>query len=123
MLDDSIRRASLNSLIESLPEGLQTIVGERGAQISGGQRQRVGIARTLYLDPKIIFFDEATSALDNETEEEITQSIGNLAKEDITMFVIAHRFTSLRFCDRIIEFDQGKIVREWSYKDLIVNHI
>ncbi len=102
-------RASLSELIEELPNGLNTRVGERGSQISGGQRQRVGIARALYSGAKILFFDEATSALDNETEMEITEAINHLADDDLTMFIIAHRHSTLKYCDFIIELKDGKM--------------
>lgn len=102
-------RASLNELIAELPNGIDTRVGERGSQISGGQRQRVGIARALYSGAKVLFFDEATSSLDAETEFEITEAINNLEEEDLTMFVIAHRHSTLKYCSRIFELDKGVI--------------
>jgi len=98
-----IEQASLTDLLATLEQGINTRVGERGAQISGGQRQRVGIARALYFNSEVLFFDEATSALDPQTEIEINESIRKLSKQGLTMVIIAHRQTSLEGVDRIIE--------------------
>ncbi|NQY09930.1 MAG: ABC transporter ATP-binding protein/permease [Flavobacteriales bacterium] len=103
------KRASLTGLIDDLEGGIHSQVGERGSRISGGQRQRVGIARALYSGAKVLFFDEATSALDSETETEITEAINNLSQGDLTMFIIAHRLSTLKYCDRIIELKDGKM--------------
>lgn len=100
---NAIQMASLKEFVDSLPNGLDTNVGERGAQLSGGQRQRVGIARALYFDSEVLFFDEATSALDPQTELEITESINKLSQEGLTMVIIAHRETSLKHVTRLIE--------------------
>lgn len=118
-----LRQASLTEVVEKLPQGIYTRIGERGAQLSGGQRQRVGIARALYSGAQILVFDEATSALDSDTETEITEAIQQLSAENLTMFIIAHRVTTLKYCDRIIELDKGKINKMHSYKDLIVSHL
>lgn len=103
----SLQMAELYDFVQSLPEGLETRVGERGAKLSGGQRQRIGIARALYQEPEILILDEATSALDNETEKSITDTILKL-KGDITIIAIAHRVTTLENCDFKIKFDCGK---------------
>lgn len=118
-----LRQASLTEVVAKLPKGIYTRIGERGAQLSGGQRQRVGIARALYSGAQILVFDEATSALDSDTETEITEAIQQLSAENLTMFIIAHRVTTLKYCDRIIELDKGKINKMHSYKDLIVSHL
>jgi ABC-type multidrug transport system fused ATPase/permease subunit len=118
----SIERASLGALLDSLPQGLDTPVGEMGARLSGGQRQRMGIARALYRQSQIIVFDEATSALDNETEKEITEAIRQSAGPDTTIFVIAHRITTLRDCDRILELRQGRMAGWYSYEELVKAH-
>ena len=97
-----IEQAQLKEFIESLPKGLDTIVGERGIRLSGGQRQRIGIARALYKKPEILVLDEATSALDNETEKAVMQAIEHLYGK-ITMLVIAHRLTTIEKCDEIYE--------------------
>ncbi len=102
-IDRVMEQASLLGLLTTLSEGINTRVGERGAQLSGGQRQRVGIARALYFDAEVLFFDEATSALDPQTEIEINESIRKLSKQGLTMMIIAHRQTSLEGVDRIIE--------------------
>lgn len=113
----AVMAASLGDFIRTLPEGLDTNVGEHGSKISGGQKQRIGIARALYSNSQILVFDEATSALDTETEQSITDSIEHLSGQ--TIFVVAHRVTSLRFCDRIIDLRNGEIVGEYSYEEVI----
>ena len=97
-----IEQASLTSLVENLQKGINTMVGERGAQLSGGQRQRVGIARALYFNSEVLFFDEATSALDPQTEIEINESIKKLSYQGLTMVIIAHRETSLEGVGRVL---------------------
>lgn len=101
----ALEQAQLSSFIDSLPQGMDTPIGECGCRISGGQRQRIGIARALYKGADVLLFDEATSSLDNRTEEGINRSIEALSKSnhDLTIIVIAHRETSLGYCDRIIE--------------------
>lgn len=118
-LDFAIEQASMKEFISSLPDGLDTYIGERGSKLSGGQRQRIGIARALYKRTQILLFDEATSALDNETEREVSESISNLSHTEITIFIIAHRITTLKDCDRIFELKQGEIINEYSYNELI----
>jgi len=107
-LNKVIKEAQLNSLISKLPEGLETIVGERGVRLSGGERQRVAIARALYLNPEIIIFDEATSALDDETEERLMSTIYEVSKTK-TVIMIAHRLTSLKNCGYIFSLSDGSI--------------
>lgn len=116
---ECLERASLAQLVESLEKGIYSSIGERGSRLSGGQRQRIGIARALYFGAQILLFDEATSALDSATEREITDSIAKLAEEDMTMLIIAHRTTSLKHCNRIIELEEGKIKAEHQYDSLI----
>ena len=98
------RKSYIADFIESLPQGYQGLVGERGIRLSGGQRQRIGIARALYKTAQIIIFDEATSALDNETEQVVMQTIESL-RADLTIFIIAHRLTTLKNCTKIINLD------------------
>jgi ATP-binding cassette, subfamily B, bacterial PglK len=105
----AIEDAQLNDFIETLPEGLDTVVGERGVRLSGGQRQRIGIARALYHNPEIIFLDEATSALDNETEVEIMKAIDGL-KGEKTLIIIAHRLSTIENCDIVFRVEKGKLV-------------
>ena len=104
----ALEDAQLSDFVKSLPEGLDTMVGERGVRLSGGQRQRIGIARALYGDPQILVLDEATSALDNETEAAVMEAIESLQGK-ITMIIIAHRLTTISGCDYIYKVDGGKI--------------
>ncbi len=105
-------------IVNELPEGFQTKLGERGVRLSGGQKQRVGIARALYKNPQILILDEATSALDNYTEQAVMDAVKNL-NHKITILIIAHRITTIKNCDLIYVFEKGKIKAEGSYKKLI----
>ena len=100
----AIEAASLGEFVASLPNGINTRIGECGALLSGGQRQRIGIARALYKGAEVLFFDEATSSLDSQTEQNINEAIVTLAKANssLTIVVIAHRDSSLSYCDRVI---------------------
>ncbi len=105
-----IEQAQLKEFIDSLPDGLDTVVGERGIRLSGGQRQRIGIARALYKKPELLVLDEATSALDNDTEKAVMQSIEHLYGK-ITMLVIAHRLTNIEKCEEIYKIDKGTLIK------------
>ena len=105
----ALEQAQLKEFVESLPDQLETSVGERGVRLSGGQRQRIGIARALYHNPEILFMDEATSALDNETEKEIMKAIDGL-KGEKTLIIIAHRLTTIENCDIVFKINNGKLV-------------
>ncbi|HPF29454.1 MAG TPA: ABC transporter ATP-binding protein, partial [Lachnospiraceae bacterium] len=105
-----LREAQMEEYVRKLPEGLDTVIGDRGVRISGGQRQRIGIARALYHDPELLVFDEATSALDNETEAAIMEAI-NALKGRKTMVIIAHRLKTIESCDMIYRVENGKITR------------
>lgn len=118
-LQKAIKQASLESFISTLPLGWNTLVGEKGSRLSGGQRQRIGIARSLYRNAEILIFDEATSALDNETETSVTDSIDALSHSNKTIFIIAHRITTLKNCDRIYELKNGEIHGVYSYHELL----
>ena len=107
-------QANLIDFIESSSNGFETIVGERGVMLSGGQRQRIAIARALYKGAEVLIFDEATSALDNKTEEKIMNSIYGLSK-NITIIMIAHRLSSLKSCDKIIQIENNKVLWEGTY--------
>ena len=91
-----------------MPEGLDTIVGERGVRLSGGERQRISIARALYHNPSVLILDEATSSLDNFTEKEFMNSV-NALQGTKTIIIIAHRLTTVEKCDIVYEFSKGKI--------------
>ena len=107
----AVEKAQLTEFIDSLPLGLDTIVGDRGVRLSGGQRQRIGIARALYHDPEILVLDEATSALDNDTEAAVMEAIENLQGMK-TMIIIAHRLTTIRSVDVIYEVADGRVVEK-----------
>jgi len=114
----AIEGAHLDTFIKKLPQGLQTIVGERGLKLSGGEKQRVAIARTLLKDPKIFIFDEATSSLDSHTEKEIQQNLSEISKGKTT-FVIAHRLSTIVNADQILVLDQGHIVEQGTHQELL----
>ena len=107
----ALEEAQLDEFVRSLPEGLDTGIGERGIRISGGQRQRIGIARALFEDPEVLVLDEATSALDNETEAAIMDSINRLHGRK-TLIIIAHRLQTIEKCDMVYRVEKGKARRE-----------
>jgi ABC-type multidrug transport system fused ATPase/permease subunit len=107
-VNEVIQLAQIKSFVNTLPNGINTIVGEHGDQLSGGQRQRIGIARALYQNPEVLIFDEATSALDNETEREILNVIFSL-KKGKTIIMIAHRLSTLDKCDEVYQIKKGEI--------------
>lgn len=116
-LQKTIEAAQLKNFIAQLPNGLQTIVGERGMRLSGGERQRIAIARALYRDPEVLIFDEATSALDMETEARLMETIHAVSK-GCTVIMIAHRLSTLKECQRIVLMEEGRISRICSYSEL-----
>ncbi|MFY7804574.1 MAG: ABC transporter ATP-binding protein [Limnoraphis robusta] len=118
-LDKAIQGAQLKDVIDNLPDGVKTRVGERGVRLSGGQRQRVGIARALYHERDILVLDEATSALDNETESLVTEAIQSLSGSK-TMIIIAHRLTTVQDCDCIYRMEKGKIIQSGSYREVVL---
>ena len=101
-----------------MPNGYDTIIGERGIRLSGGERQRLGIARALYHNPKVLVLDEATSAMDNLTEKSIMNAIDSLRK-DTTIILIAHRLTTIKNCDKIFLLDKGELVKQGTFIELI----
>lgn len=107
-----LEQVQLREWTEALPQGLDTSLGEYGSRLSGGQKQRIGIARALYKDAEVLFFDEATSALDNRTEQEINHALEILSAQhkELTLVVIAHRESSLAFCDRIFDLDNSTVI-------------
>jgi ABC-type bacteriocin/lantibiotic exporter with double-glycine peptidase domain len=117
LFNNAMNISQLNDLVKSLPNGLNTMIGEKGYRLSGGERQRIGIARAIYKDPQILVLDEATSSLDSKTESLILQAMETeLTKK--TLVMIVHRVTTLKNVDKIYVFDHGKIVEEGTYKGL-----
>ncbi|WP_373544709.1 ABC transporter ATP-binding protein [Chamaesiphon sp.] len=115
----AIEMSQLQDVVAQLPDGLGTLVGERGVLLSGGQRQRVGIARVLYHQRQILVFDEATAALDTETEQMVTEATKALSGSN-TVIIIAHRLSTIEHCDRIYQIEQGKIIKAGSYKEVVL---
>jgi ABC-type multidrug transport system fused ATPase/permease subunit len=119
--DAEVQRAleisQLNEFVSNLPEGLDSIVGERGAKLSGGQRQRLGIARAIYTNPKLLVLDEATSALDGKTEADLSSAINNLKKE-VTVVMIAHRLSTVRDADKILYLDCGRVLALGTFEEI-----
>ena len=118
MLNNSINQSKLTELINQMPEGTSTLLGEFGIQLSGGQRQRIALARAFYHNREVLVMDEATSALDNETEAEIVDEIKHL-KGDKTLIVIAHRLSTVKHCDYIYRIHKGKIAEEGNYESVV----
>ena len=108
---EALKEAQLDEFVKTLPEGLETNIGERGIRLSGGQRQRIGIARALYNNPEVLILDEATSALDNDTEKAIMDSINRLHGKK-TLIIIAHRLQTIEKCDMVYRVEDGKAKRE-----------
>ena len=117
-VERAARLANLHEfVVNDLPLGYATVIGERGVRLSGGQRQRIGIARALYRDPDVLFFDEATSALDNTTERAVMEAIHNLSGAK-TIILVAHRLTTVRPCNTIYVLHKGRMVEQGSYDEL-----
>jgi ABC-type multidrug transport system fused ATPase/permease subunit len=114
---EAIELAQMSDFVRGLPNGINTIVGDRGVKISGGQRQRLGIARALYHRPEILIFDEATSSLDNLTEKYVSEAIHNL-RGNKTLIIVAHRLSTVQSCDKIIVLDSGRVTGIGAYQDL-----
>ena len=115
---EALKSAQLEDFVASLPEGLDTAVGERGVRLSGGQRQRIGIARALYHRPSVLVLDEATSSLDSETEHEVMKAIQAL-QGDKTVIIVAHRLSTVEYCDRLYRLDAGRIVDEGTFGEVM----
>ena len=117
-IHDALKSAQLEDFVASLPEGLNTVVGERGVRLSGGQRQRIGIARALYHRPSVLVLDEATSSLDTETEKGVMQAVQAL-QGDKTVIIVAHRLSTVEYCDRLYRLDAGRIVDEGTFDEVM----
>lgn len=111
--------AQLSEFIDILPDGFDTIVGERGARLSGGQRQRLGLARAIYKETPVLVLDEATSALDDATESALLDALDRLGAEGQTIIIIAHRRSTIEGCNLVFRFDQGRLVETGSYEQLL----
>jgi ATP-binding cassette, subfamily B, heavy metal transporter len=122
--DEIVRAAQLaniHSFIDSLPDGYQTVVGERGLKLSGGEKQRIAIARAVLKNPKILVFDEATSSLDSQSEKTILEALQELSSDHTTL-VIAHRLSTVIDADQILVMDQGRIIERGSHQELLAQN-
>ena len=117
-VEAAARAAYADSFIRTLPQGYQTLIGERGVRLSGGERQRLAIARAILKNPPILIFDEATSALDSGSEHEVQKAIDTVMK-DRTTLVIAHRLSTIQKADRILVLDHGRLVEQGKHQELM----
>jgi ATP-binding cassette, subfamily C, bacterial len=118
MLWQALEIAQLSDVIAALPQGLDTVVGRHGVRFSGGQRQRLAIARMIVAEPRVVILDEATSALDTETERHLHQALSGFLHGRTTI-IIAHRLSAVRQADRILVFENGRVVEEGAHEMLI----
>lgn len=116
----AIQAAQLDGFVASLPDGLETLVGERGIRLSGGQRQRIGIARAIYHDPSVLVLDEATSSLDTAIDHEVMQAVRAMQGTK-TIIIVAHRLSTIAHCDRLYQLDQGRLVKVVTPETLLAN--
>ena len=117
-VQQAAQQAQISSFIESSPEGYESFVGEHGIRLSGGQRQRIGIARALYKKALILVLDEATSALDTSTEKALMDAVNQLSR-DLTIVMIAHRISTIRRCDRVIQLSEGSVIANGSPQQIL----
>ena len=117
-VSEALKLAQLSAFVDALPDGAETVVGERGMRLSGGQRQRIAIARALYGDPSVLILDEGTSALDNATEAELMEALED-ASRDRTVIIVAHRLSTVRQADRIVFLDDGTVVDIGRFDELL----
>jgi ABC-type multidrug transport system fused ATPase/permease subunit len=115
---EAIRAANAEEFIRDLPDGIDTLLGDRGVRLSGGQRQRVGIARAILRDPPLLILDEATSSLDTESEQLIQAALDRLLRGR-TVFVIAHRLSTISGADRILALEDGRLVESGTHDELL----
>jgi ABC-type multidrug transport system fused ATPase/permease subunit len=116
-VEQVIAMAQLQSLVAELPDGLESVVGERGVRLSGGQRQRIGLARALYRTPSVLVLDEATSALDNVTEHEIAATLAGL-QGTMTIVIVAHRLSTVRHADTLVFLKDGHVEAEGTFGEV-----
>ena len=121
LINDACDKAYITEYINTLPEGLDFVVGMKGSKLSAGQRQRIAIARALLTKPKILIFDEATSALDNKSEKIIAKALDNISHMDITTITIAHRFLTIKNADLIYVLKEGKVIEQGTHEELLKN--
>ena len=114
---NALKVAGLDTFVQSLNDGIDTVVGERGTKISGGQRQRLGIARAMFTKPALLVLDEATSALDGETELQVSDAIRNL-RGSTTVILIAHRLSTVRDADKVVYMADGRIVAAGTFEEV-----
>ena len=120
-VNEALKLAQLGAFIDTLSDGTETMVGERGVRLSGGQRQRIAIARALYNDPSILIFGEGTSALDNTTESELMDAIDSASRYR-TVIIVAHRLSTVQRADRIVFLDDGKIIDIGRFDELVARN-
>jgi ABC-type multidrug transport system fused ATPase/permease subunit len=121
ILLQTLKVSQLKDFVDTLPDAMNTFVGDRGVKLSGGERQRIGIARALYNLPKIMVFDEATSSLDIENENKILDEIYD-NKDDKTLIIISHRNNTVKYCDLIYVLENGKVIDQGSFKEIMNKH-
>ncbi|MFZ9369911.1 MAG: ABC transporter ATP-binding protein, partial [Ilumatobacteraceae bacterium] len=118
LVREAIRLAQLHEFVTTLPDGLETVVGERGVRLSGGQRQRIGIARALYHKPSVLVLDEATSSLDTPTEHGVMQAVQALQGSK-TVIIVAHRLSTVEYCDRLYRIEDSRITEEGTFAEVV----